>query len=114
MEINQLNNSNILFSHQAIPNIWTIRNCKIELLNGGEIALLFQNKRTVHDISSVRLVDGRRWTNLREHCDSTAKVLQEVLNRVKDIGFNSDGGRRDNRIPILFMQPYDWDEIGVK
>lgn len=105
----QLNISNI--SSLPRPNEWKIGRHKIELLNGSEIAVTVRGTKFEYDISTVRFVDRSRWTNLGSYCGFTGKCLQEILNGVKDIGFNGDGN-----IPtvILFQQPYDWDEIGPR
>lgn len=107
----QLNNSN--FSPAVVPNIWQVDGCKIELLNGNEVAITISDKRHVYNISSVQFVDDSRWTNLKKYCGFTGKCLQEILNGVKEIGFNGEGNR-DHLTVILFKQPYDWDEIGPK
>lgn len=105
----QLNNSNT--SSLPRPNEWKIGRHKIELLNGSEIAVTVRGKTFEYDISTVRFVDRSRWTNLGSYCTRTGKCLQEILNGVKDIGFNGDG---NTPIVILFNHPYDWDEIGPK
>jgi len=105
----QLNNSNLPLPR---PNEWRIGRHKIELLNGDEIAVTIRGEKFEYDTSSVRFVDGSRWTRLSSYCTRTGKCLQEILNGVKDIGFNGDGSRSPP-IVILFRQPYDWDEIGL-